>query len=100
MKFHFEPNLEHQAKAIDAVVRLFRGQEIGRTDFTVTAQPASAAQGVLGFAEDTLGIGNRLRLVDDELLTNLHSVQLENGLPPTKTLASGDFTVEMETGTG
>ena len=47
-----------------------------------------------------LGVGNRLTLLDDELLKNLHSVQLRGGLAPSASLASGDFTVEMETGTG
>ena len=54
----------------------------------------------LGFAESDLGIGNRLTLLDDELLENLGDIQLRNGLPPSGALASGDFTVEMETGTG
>src|SRR3546814_8539385 len=30
----------------------------------------------------------------------LKDIQLRNGLPPSSALASGDFTVEMETGTG
>ncbi|MDD2336628.1 MAG: DEAD/DEAH box helicase family protein [Geobacteraceae bacterium] len=50
--------------------------------------------------ENDLGIGNRLTLLDDELLQNLHDIQLRNGLPPSGSLTSGDFTVEMETGTG
>ena len=54
----------------------------------------------LGFAEGDLGIGNRLTLLDDELLRNLGDIQLRNGLPPSGSLVSGDFTVEMETGTG
>ena len=54
----------------------------------------------MGFAETDLGIGNRLHLLDEELLQNLHAVQLRNGLRPSETLASGDFTVEMETATG
>ena len=54
----------------------------------------------MAFAENDLGIGNRLTLLDDELLANLHAIQLRHGLPPSGTLASGDFTVEMETGTG
>ena len=57
-------------------------------------------QGRLAFAASDLGVGNRLTLLDDELLRNLNDVQLRNGLPPSATLASGDFTVEMETGTG
>ena len=35
-----------------------------------------------------------------KILPNLKSVQLRNGLPPSELLDSGDFTVEMETGTG
>lgn len=54
----------------------------------------------LGVAETDLGVGNRLTLLDDQLLMNLQDVQLRNGLAPAGTLASGDFTVEMETGTG
>ena len=88
-----------QLQAIDAVCDLFRGQEICRTEFTVTRDPADPQQR-LGFAESDLGIGNRLTLLDDELLKNLNDIQLRNGLPPSDTLASGDFTVEMETGTG
>jgi type III restriction enzyme len=54
----------------------------------------------LGLTESALGIGNRLTLLDDELLKNLQDIQLRNGLAPSGALASGDFTVEMETGTG
>lgn len=99
MKLHFEPNLDYQLAAIEAVCDLFRGQEICRTEFTVTRDQADPQQR-MGFAENDLGIGNRLTLLDDELLRNLNAVQLRNGLPPSASLASGDFTVEMETGTG
>ena len=58
------------------------------------------AQWPLAFADDDLGIGNRLSLPDADILDNLQAVQLRNGLPPSDTLDSGDFTVEMETGTG
>lgn len=50
--------------------------------------------------QNDLGIGNRLTLLDDELLNNTNEIQIRNGLKPTASLASGDFTVEMETGTG
>jgi len=99
MKLHFEPNLDYQHAAIESVCDLFRGQEICRTEFTVTRDAADAQQR-MGFAENDIGIGNRLTLLDDELLENLHDIQLRNGLPPSASLASGDFTVEMETGTG
>ncbi len=36
MKLHFEPNLDFQLQAVEAVCDLFRGQETCRTEFTVT----------------------------------------------------------------
>jgi type III restriction enzyme len=99
MKLHFEPNLDYQHTAIESVCDLFRGQETCRTDFTVTRDVANP-QYRMAFLEHDLGIGNRLQLLDDELLTNLEDIQIRNGLKPSTTLASGDFTVEMETGTG
>ena len=99
MKFHFEPNLDYQLQAIEAVCDLFRGQEVCRTEFTVTHNTADAQAG-LGFVESDLGTGNQLGLPDEEILANLNKVQLRNGLPPSASLDSGDFTVEMETGTG
>ena len=97
MKLHFEPNLDFQLQAIDSVCDLFCGQEKCRTEFTVTL-PRQAA--IAGEEVSDLGLGNRLTLVDEQLLDNLRSVQLRNGLSPSNALASGDFTVEMETGTG
>ena len=99
MKLHFEPNLDYQHTAIESVCDLFRGQETCRTEFTVT-RDATAAQYAFAFRENDLGIGNRLHLLDDEILANLGDIQLRNGLRPSASLASGDFTVEMETGTG
>ena len=116
MKLHFEPDLDFQRQAIEAVCGLFRGQEVCRTEFTLTRRwkpmPDSSdqgslnlgafmgGQGELGLLENDLGIGNRLTLLDEEILQNLNAVQLRNGLPPSDALDSGDFTVEMETGTG
>lgn len=111
MKLHFEPNLDYQMQAIEAVCDLFRGQEVCRTEFTVTMKVpmpvgldllpgTQPEQMTLGMAESDLGVGNRLTLLDDELLKNLADIQLRGGLPPSGSLTSGDFTVEMETGTG
>lgn len=113
MKLYFESNLDYQHAAIESVCDLFRGQEICRTEFTVSSQGGRAVfgqgelalggsftQGQLGLVQNELGVGNRLTLLDDELLANLNDIQLRNGLRPAASLASGDFTVEMETGTG
>jgi len=99
MKLHFEPNLDYQLQAIEAVCGLFHGQETCRTEFTVT-QDAADPQMRMAFIENDLGIGNRFALLEDELLVNLHAIQLRHGLAPSASLASMDFTVEMETGTG
>ena len=99
MKLRFEPDLDFQLQAVEAICDLFRGQEICRTEFTVT-QDRAAPQTRLAFSENDLGIGNRLTLLDDEIFANLKDIQLRNGLPPSGSLDSGDFTVEMETGTG
>ena len=99
MKLQFESNLDYQLQAIEAICDLFRGQETCRTEFTVT-QNAVGGQAALGYAESSLGIGNRLTLLDDQLLANLNDVQLRSGVAPSDKLDSGDFTVEMETGTG
>lgn len=101
MKLHFEDNLDYQRAAIDSVTDLFQGQDICRTEFTVSKLVDPTGQTKFeGMEESTLGIGNRLRLLDDEILENLKEIQLRNGLRPSESLASGNFTVEMETGTG
>lgn len=100
MKLHFEDDLDYQQAAIASVVGLFKGQEVSRSEFTVTYRPQSGPQANLGLVESDLGVGNRLQLIDDELLDNLVEVQLRNGLAQDSVLQSGDFTVEMETGTG
>jgi type III restriction enzyme len=43
VKLHFESDLPYQIEAIEAVCDLFRGQEVCRSVFTVTAQALSGA---------------------------------------------------------
>ncbi len=102
MKLHFDDcytdeRLAYQKDAIESICDLFRGQEICRSEFTVTFGQSDQLQGM---SQNQLCIGNRLALLDDEILANLRETQLGNGLEPSDSLASGDFTVEMETGTG
>ena len=94
MKLHFEPDLDYQLQAIEAVCDLFRGQEVCRTEFTVTQRAASPQMGLAleqGMEESALGIGNRLTLLDDELRANLTAIQLRNGLAPSESLANGNL---------
>jgi len=102
VKLNFDPKLPFQLTAIDAVVDLFRGQEICRSEFTVMRQQAILSDDMTSTITSDLGIGNRLLLLEDEVLKNLNDIQLRNGLAPSPELKKGhyDFTVEMETGTG
>ena len=96
MKLQFDANLHYQEQAVSAVVDLFRGQTPKQSNFTVSNY---SDQGTM-YTDN--GIGNKLDLIEDEILENLQAVQLRNGLPQTKTLKKGayDFDIEMETGTG
>lgn len=64
MKIQFDANLDYQRDAIESVTGVFAGQEICQTNFTV-APLQSWEEGSLfhGTQEDSLGIGNRLRLL-------------------------------------
>ena len=42
MKLHFDPNLDYQLQAIEGVCDPFHGQEICRTELTVTRDSAGA----------------------------------------------------------
>lgn len=104
MKIQFDANLNYQRDAIESVTGVFAGQEICQTNFTV-APLQSWEEGSLfhGTQEDTLGIGNRLRLLDEDIHANIRKIQLKNGLAPSEDFDSKDginLTVEMETGTG
>ncbi|WP_284880593.1 type III restriction-modification system endonuclease [Acinetobacter variabilis] len=104
MKIQFDANLDYQAQAIESVTSVFSGQEICQTNFTV-ASLQSWEEGSLfyGKEENSLGIGNRLRLLDEDIHANIRKVQLKNGLPPSESFSSKEgihLTVEMETGTG
>lgn len=96
MKLQFDANLHYQEQAVSAVVDLFRGQTPKQSSFTISNY---SDQGTM-YTDN--GIGNKLELVDEEILENLQAVQLRNGLPQTKALKKGayDFDIEMETGTG
>ncbi|HEX2956329.1 MAG TPA: DEAD/DEAH box helicase family protein, partial [Chitinispirillaceae bacterium] len=103
VKFHFEDNLDFQTEAIAAAVGLFKGQEQCRSEFTVIAP--SKVQYELDFGVQhnkysTLGVGNRLELLPEEIFDNLVEIQFRNCLPPAEKLENMNFTIEMETGTG
>ena len=99
MKIQFDPNLDFQKQAIESVAGVFEGQEICQTNFTVAPLQYTTQQVITGM-ENNLGIGNRLKLLDEDIHKNIRKIQLKNGLAPSEKMNSMDFTVEMETGTG
>ncbi len=99
MKIQFESALDYQAQAIESVAGLFAGQEVNRSEFTVTVGKRGNMD-TLGLHETDLGIGNRLALLPEEVHQNLTGIQLGHGLAPSPLPLVREFTVEMETGTG
>jgi len=101
MKIQFDSNLDFQQDAIKAVADIFEGQETLQTNFSVS-RVSHTNQNDLFANQTELGIGNKLDLLDDELLENIRNIQLQQGLKQSEKLdnKAKDFTVEMETGTG
>ncbi len=99
MKIQFDSNLDFQKQAIESVAGIFEGQEICQTNFTVAPLQYTDQQSLPGLEND-LGIGNKLKLLPEDIHKNIRKIQLRNGLPPSERMDSMDFTVEMETGTG
>ena len=95
MKLKFDPSLQYQQDAINAVVNVFDGQP-----FVQTSAMAFQSLHIGGLFQTELGIGNRLTLHDDQILENLHAAQEANGIEKTVALQGMEFSVEMETGTG
>jgi len=98
MKIQFDSNLEYQDRAINSIVEIFEGQEVCQSNFSVVTHGAKGQRTINDLND--LGIGNRLELLEDEILANVQNVQLKNGLSQSKKLDSMDFSIEMETGTG
>ncbi len=119
MKIKFEADLAYQQQAVSSVVDLFKGQEQKQSLFTITGDV------LMGQKLTETGIGNRLdldraelRKVQDnrrhrkdpdykkqqtnfeQILNNLQTIQVRNGIAPNTKLTDLDFDVEMETGTG
>ncbi|MEU3819680.1 DEAD/DEAH box helicase family protein [Streptomyces sp. NPDC030392] len=97
-KLHFDSELPHQKAAVDAVCDLFHGQESGHSRFTVSGDNDA-------LFTPAAGVGNRLRILPDQLHANLNEIQERNNLPLSSLSDVADehdlnFTIEMETGTG
>lgn len=100
MKIQFD-TLDYQTEAVTSAVRVFEGQTIKESNFTLTND---APQGTL-FASDGIGVGNHVIINKEQMLKNVKRTQILNGIVPSDNLfGSNDsfpqFNIEMETGTG
>ena len=100
MKIKFDPDLDFQHEAISSITGIFEGQEVCQTNFSVAPLNYDPKMNLGLEKHYDLGIGNRLKLLDEDILKNVRDIQLRNGLAPSEALDSMNFTVEMETGTG
>ncbi|WP_290482003.1 DEAD/DEAH box helicase family protein, partial [Hyphomonas sp. UBA3201] len=95
MKLKFDPSLEYQGHAIDAVVGIFDGQPIAQSSFEI-----SQTTGGLGLVQTELAIGNAVTLEAEKILENVRAIQEQNDIEMVSELQGMDFSIEMETGTG
>ena len=85
IQIHFEPNLRHQAAAVDAVIRVFEGAPYARPEERLWAGEVSS---------------NVLRMGVDQIRENVAKLADEQDLADHAPTDEPDFSIEMETGTG
>ncbi|WP_298140597.1 DEAD/DEAH box helicase family protein [Flavobacterium sp.] len=102
MKIKFESGLEHQQDAVEAIVDIFKGQEVCTSNFTVFSPEYIKTQ--YRAEENQLGFANKLLISEAQIIDNAQKIQLRNGLRPSLAneidIKNLDFSIEMETGTG
>ena len=93
----FDANLGFQQEAIQAITDIFRGQKVCASNFTVRKTVEE-----INLREDVQGYSNRLELLPEEILENVHAIQLRNGQAqsPEAMVRTMNFSIWMETGTG
>lgn len=96
----FDANQSYQKEAITSIVDIFDGQAQKQSIFTALVKD----QGMYGKANE-LGYGNKLDLIDEDLMKNVIKIQDRNHLKRSTSLKDEqyhvpNFAIEMETGTG
>jgi type III restriction enzyme len=95
MKLQFESNQEYQLEAIRSVVDIFEGQPLSTGEYEFSLQQRNTSLALTEY-----GVGNAIRLTEQEILENVRKVQRINGIMESAELLGMNFSVEMETGTG
>lgn len=93
MKLTFESNLNYQQEAIKSITDLFEGQPLEDSILEFNLKE----EGTLNLIN---GVSNNLILSEEQILTNLQTIQANNEIKISDKLDGMHFSVEMETGTG
>lgn len=93
----FDANLGFQQEAILAITDIFLGQKVCQSNFSVRKIADE-----LNLEGEAKGYANQLELLPEEILENVHAIQLRNGLEqsPEDMTRTMNFSIWMETGTG
>ena len=93
----FDANLGFQLEAISAITDIFDGQKVCQSNFTVRKDITETNLNL-----NVQGYANELQLIDEELVENVHAIQLRNGLEQSgdAMVKTRQFSIWMETGTG
>lgn len=99
MTIKFESHLEYQDDAVNSICDIFEGEEIFQTNFSISLRAGAQTR-----TEGNIGIGNSIKIIEEDMLDNIQRVQLRNGVPQSTAQSfkkeGMNFSVEMETGTG
>lgn len=99
MTIKFESHLEYQDDAVNSICDIFEGEEIFQSNFSI-----GMAKGTQGNLYDNIGVGNSIKMIEEDMLENIRRIQLRNGVPQSTEQGfkkdGMNFSVEMETGTG
>ena len=94
MKLKFK-NQEFQNDAVNAVADLFDGQEKSTMTFSIDNNGDQ-----LRLIQNNFGLGNKLEIDNDTLISNMHNIQRRHKLPISRDYEQKQYSIEMETGTG
>ena len=81
----FDANLGFQLEAIQAITDIFDGQKVCQSNFTVRKTEIEE-----NLKEKPQGYANELQLIDEELVENIHAVQLRKRAGAVKRCAGQD----------
>jgi len=94
LKLKFK-NQDFQTEAVNAVADLFIGQEKSTMTFSIDNNSDQ-----MRFIQNDFGLGNKLEIDNDTLISNMHKIQKRQKLPISRDYDQKQYSIEMETGTG